>query len=258
MGAALMLLSALTACGAPEAEPSASDLDNTGPDSQGEVDPPKTPAVSEGEQAARTAYCAALEGVYYDRVLPEDWDFDTEMDPAEHRFAVLDVDGDGAEELLLICEARFTAGRSAMLFGYDSKTDTLQPEFSSYPLVTFYDNGIIQAMWSHNQGLAGEDFWPYDLYQYDAETDTYAFVAMVDAWDGNYWDETYVMEPFPEDVDADGDRIIYYVMQNYDYDRSNMMDGPDYEAWLAGYTGGAQEIELPLLRVTEENIAALA
>ena len=36
-----------------------------------------------------------------------------------------------------------------------------------------------------------------------------------------------------------------------------MMDGPAFEEWRQTYLNGAQQVELELLPLTEENIAAL-
>ena len=36
-----------------------------------------------------------------------------------------------------------------------------------------------------------------------------------------------------------------------------MMDGPAYEEWRQSYLNGSQEVEIGLIPLTEENIAAL-
>ena len=72
----------------------------------------------------------------------------------------------------------YMAAQAEYVFKYDPEAKKLQTEFSEFPALTFYDNGIIKAEWSHNQGLAGDNFWPYSLYQYAPETDSYVLVGM--------------------------------------------------------------------------------
>mgnify|MGYP006990178543 CR=1 FL=1 len=42
---------------------------------------------------------------------------------------------------------------SCSALDYDEAAGAVRMEFSNFPLLTFYDNGVIQAGWSHNQGL---------------------------------------------------------------------------------------------------------
>ena len=111
-------------------------------------------------------------------------------------------------------------------------------EFSNFPLLTFYDNGVIQAGWSHNQGRAGDSLWPYTFWRYDAETDAYTAGEDVDAWD-----KSLVEEGFPDSVDADGDGVVYYIMPYGSYDTSQPVDGPAYQQWRDAFVGGAQALQ---------------
>ncbi|MCD8361960.1 MAG: hypothetical protein LUC98_03180 [Lachnospiraceae bacterium] len=86
----------------------------------------------------------------------------------------------GAEELLLDWEDSTMAGMEELIFGYDG--DEFYVEFAASPSLQIYDNGVIEADWSHNQGFSGR-FWPYYVYLYDAETDAYQFSCGVEAWD---------------------------------------------------------------------------
>ena len=73
---------------------------------------------------------------------------------AENQFAVCDVDGDGREELVIqYLTANMVAGMRALIYDTD-ENGGLRLQFSEFPNLTFYDNGAIQAGWSHNQGLA--------------------------------------------------------------------------------------------------------
>ena len=77
------------------------------------------------------------------------------------------------------------------------------------------------------------------------------------------WDKQLQPEGFPDDLDADGDGLVYDVRPaDFDWTGSRyaperMMDGPAFEEWRQTYLNGAQQMELELLPLTEENIAAL-
>jgi len=207
-------------------------------------------ASGDGKISARAAYRQALEDVL------EDWKtaFPDE-DLSKNRFAIFDVDGDGQEELILEhASAAATAGLSTEVCGYVD--GELVTKLSEFPDLTFYENGAVKAGWSHNQGLGGR-VWPYTLYQYDAATDTYVRAGMVDAWDKALRDTDYDGNPFPDDVDADGDWLVYYIMTGGMYERKDPVDGADHQAWLDSYTGGALPMEIPYQALTAENVAAL-
>ena len=66
---------------------------------------------------------------------------------------------------------------------------------------------IRDRKWSHNQGLGiNFDFWPYNVYSYDAEKDSYSEFAKVDAWNKSV-SNTKNGIPFPDNIDVDGDGI---------------------------------------------------
>lgn len=207
------------------------------------------------QEAMKEAYQSILKGIYYDHTFPDgqacDWD-DTQ-DMSQNQFAVYDIDQDGKDELILSYTTGSMAGMAELIYDFDNNTKTANEELREFPALTFYDNGIIQADWSHNQGLAG-DFWPYTLYQYDSETDRYVNVAMVDAWDRSLSETNSDGTSFPAESDADGDGIVYYIMKDGVYALENPVDGAAYEQWRDSYTGTAQAVEVPFLNLTEENI----
>lgn len=208
-------------------------------------------ASGDGKLSVRAAYRQELEDVL------EDWKtaFPDE-DLSKNRFAIFDVDGDGQEELVLEhASAAIMAGLNTEVSGYVD--GELVTELSEFPDLTFYGNGTVTAGWSHNQGMAGDNFWPYTLYRYNAAADTYVRVAMVDAWDKILRDKDGDGNPFPDDVDKDGDGMVYYIMTGGMYERKDPVDGADHQAWLDSYTGGALPMEIPYQALTAENVAAL-
>jgi hypothetical protein len=204
------------------------------------------------------AYSDALENLIENHKLPDGTDAaELSGDMAQNKFAIYDVDNDGKEELLLMYTSTYTAGQAGYVFDYDAETKELKTEFSEFPFLTFYDNGAIKAGWSHNQGRAGENFWPYSLYQYAPETDSYVLAGMVDAWDKNYPGADEQNNPFPSDIDKSGTGFVYYIMEDGQYDTSNPVDASEYNAWVDTYIGNASEIQIQYMDLTEENISQI-
>ncbi|RGZ00886.1 hypothetical protein [Clostridium sp. AM58-1XD] len=209
-------------------------------------------------RSERAAFIYALNQLYSNHKLPDgsDCGFDGYGDISENKFAVYDVDSDGRDELIIQYTTTYMAGMAAGIYGYDEASNTIREELLEFPALTFYNNGVIEAGWSHNQGLAG-DFWPYTLYRYNQNTDTYTSVGMVDAWDRSYWESDYDGNPFPNAIDRDGDGIIYYVMTGGEYEVNTPVDSKEYNQWRNSYVGGAEEIYIPFIDLTRENINSL-
>jgi len=268
-----LLLGTLSACGDMHAimvmtNPSSANQEDTTPADKGESG--SAPAESEAgteepvsgsaansaaeDEARRLAYGEILWDAYLLGVLPDGTELErmADLGPAEgNEFALADVDGDEAEELVLYWTEACMAGQVCLVYGYDGEEARL--ELSEFPALTFYDNGTAKADWSHNQGLAGR-FWPFYAYRYEPESGVYQCVGGVDAWDSDYDSNI-----FPYDIDADGDGLVYYLLPA-DWDGQYGMgpvDGVDYENWWNARMGDAEEIEVPWQELTEENIAAL-
>ena len=175
---------------------------------------------------------------------------------AENHFTVTDIDGDGRQELLLFWTEAYMAGNQCVIYDYHDGVLWKQGQF--FPSLRFYDNAAIEEDWSHNQGWSGR-FWPHYAYRYNPQSDLYEQVGFVEGWD-----KRVVSEGFPDDIDADGDGLVYDVRPadadwtiGSRYEPERMMDGPAYEEWRQSYLNGSQEVEIGLIPLTEENIAAL-
>lgn len=175
---------------------------------------------------------------------------------SDNQFALYDIDKDGNIELLLVYRTTSTSGQSMIIYDYDSESDSVREQFVEYPAVTFFDNGILKADWSHNQGLGGR-IWPYTLYQYNSENDSYEAIAMVDAWDKNLTDKDYAGNIFPDDIDKDGDGLVYYIMDADKYELTDPVDLNEYEEWFEGYCKDADTIKISFRALTEENISQI-
>ena len=169
-------------------------------------------------------------------------------------FALFDVDGDGRDELLLRWPDSFVADMSAYIWEF--RDGALYEELRAFPEgLVFYEGGTVHIDWSHNQGFAGDSFWPYFLYAYNVEIDQYSQLGAVDAWDKSYY-----ADGFPENADLDGDGMVYYLLLT-DEDRADEyahpVDGPAYMAWLDGILQDAPILDIPWQPLSREIIAAL-
>lgn len=202
------------------------------------------------------AYADMLETLLQTNTLPDGRELPGDM--GGQQFALYDVDGDGAEELIFSNgNAPCMADMAAFVYAYDADTETLRLELGCFPAMDFYDNGAVKVLWSHNQGLAGDSLWPYDLLQYDASTDSYRRIAMVDAWDRTIRDTNEQGDPFPAEVDVSGTGVVYFIMTGEAYDTSHPVDVTDYESWEQEVLGGAQELDVVYREMTGDNIALL-
>ncbi len=206
-------------------------------------------------EAMLNVYKSVLKGVYEDHVFPDGQacDLFENTDISQNQFAVYDIDQDGKDELILIYSTACMAGMVELIYDFDNNAKIANEEFREFPAITYYNNNIIQAEWSHNQGLSA-DFWPFTLYQYNSKSDSYDKVAMVDAWERSLSEIDYKGNPFPSERDTDGDGIVYYIMKDGGYELDNLVDGAKYEQWRDSYLNNANEVNIPFVNLTEDNI----
>jgi len=203
------------------------------------------------EDGAREAYAAVLETLLRDGILPDGTEAEATGDLTGNEFAVLDIDGDGGEELILGYTTTYTAAEMLYVLDWDRDTSEIRIQLTEFPnLLAVYDNGVIQVGWSHNQGHGGR-FWPYNLYIYEADTDSYRQVGAVDAWDADL-----PVPDYPVDIDVSGTGFVYYLYQDMasEWGKLDPVDEADYLAWLESYVGDAAPLEIAYLPLTEETI----
>lgn len=283
-----LLLGTLSACGADQfstcvitTSPSASPVETEAPDEtevpaealEGDTDLTEVPVEAlDGDTERRLAYGRALWDMYQLGLLPDGDELErtTDLGPQEgNQFALADVNGDGAEELIVYWTNACMAGMRGLVYGYED--GALRLELSEYPDLTFYGSGTAQAGWSHNQGWAGR-FWPFTLYQYRPESGVYERAGDVDAWDLSCTEgDEALAAAFPREADADGDGLVYYLLPGDWYNRprfpedgsfsqlwgADPVDRAELDTWLASYTNGEEPLGVSFQDLNEENIAAL-
>ena len=268
-----LLLGTLSACGTGAFDPVVIATAKSSP--AAEAEETEVPVeVLEEDTARRLAYGKALWDMYQLGLRPDGEELERSNDhgPAEgNRFALADVNGDGAKELIVYWEQACMAGMEGLVYTYDYPEDELRLILWEFPSMTFYENGTVAADWSHNQGWAGR-FWPFTLYQYSEAGGAYEEVGSVDAWDLECTEGDEVLTAaFPRETDADGDGLVYYLLTGEWYmnphasEEDNFatlwgagpVDGVALEEWLRSCTGGTEALEIPFQDLNEENIAAL-
>lgn len=252
---ALSLLS-LCACGAALPEESAAPGESGAPAAQvtAEIIPTETELPNEEPSAMLAAYRAVLETLLNEQTFPDGSkaEYDGYGALTDNLFAVYDVDGDEEDELIISFTTSYMAGMTAYVYGYETDGTGIYSELSAFPALEFYSGGLIKALWSHNQGKAGDSFWPYDVYTYAPGTDTYNFSASIDAWDRDIDTENY-----PADVDAEKAGMVYYVMEGGWNGNTPPISQADFDAWHTSVFGNAVMLDIPYQNLTPENVAAI-
>ena len=194
--------------------------------------------------------CILAEMCLYNR-LPEIGELEEDTsDWSVNKFAIYDIDGDGREELLIDYTSTYMAGVFGVVYDYDLETDKIKTEQFYYPCdYEFYDNGILIEPISHNQ--SGMEFWPYTMYKYDPDSDTYKEIAFVSTWEKAVEATNYEGESFPESYDKDGDGVLYSILEENinsgGGDASTFCyDKADYEKWYNGQLENAKKLQLDM------------
>lgn len=241
----------LAGCGKEEAG------DGTAQDTGQEIIPEE--AAEEAGTARLQKYQAVLTDVITKQIYPDGTDcgFDESTSLSDNEFAIFDVDKDGEEELILCITSTYMAGMREVIYDYDEATDSVREEYSGFPGGIFYENGLIEEGLSHNQGLAPMgDFWPYMLYRYQAESDSYQCIFMVDAWEKEFREQDYDGNPYPAETDAEDSGIVYYLMEGGAYDLTSAVPVSKsvYEEWRKEQGLESGRMEIPFRALTQENI----
>ena len=198
------------------------------------------------DRNARKLYAATLRNLLYSRILPDGTHEDLRLSDTS-KFSVYDVDGDGREELVLCYDGGATSAMWGYVIGYDEGSGELFIQLEQQFDLVFLKNGNLKVMDSHNQ-TAGE-MWPYFLYRYQAESDSYELAGHAHAEDKER------SSHYPDEADVSGTGTVYYV--GPDGWGEVPIDETDYLEWLTANQGDGEELEIPYFAITEENILAM-
>lgn len=203
----------------------------------------------------RSAFGVVLRNLLYGDTLPDGTRADVIGELAENRFAVADVDGDGREELVVLYSTSTMAGMGGFVVGCDPVTGEVHLELVEFPAFTFYDNGIVKVDSSHNQTFGA--MWPYALFVYNGETDSYDWLASAQADDRAAMEQAGKGADYPAQADTSGSGTVYTMIFADDPNTEVLWDKTEYDPWLAETLGDGRPLELTYESLTAENIAAM-
>jgi len=164
------------------------------------------------------------------------------VDGLYDRFALCDIDQDGEKELLVNISSGSEASNQTSIYKINSGRTGLEYVWSFSTGASFYETGFVKEKWSHNQGLA-DNFWPYSIYQ---RTDGgYSEIGGADAWEKTYWEYDFSGNPFPEEVDVDGNGIVYFISDGNGIDYDNPVDDAAYKEFEKSFFGNLDELYVP-------------
>lgn len=208
-----------------------------------------------GNPEVRAAYAAALQNLLENLILPDgtqvELDSFWEDRLNENEFSIADVDGDGVEELIVALTTTYIADMREEVYEYDPDTQKMRRELQEFPYVTYFDNGMILAGWSHNHTY-GDDFWPYNMYRYDRTTDEYLYMGCVTSWQKEFQPEGY-----PDDADVSGTGTVYSITYGEEYTGEYDYDQLQYDQFYEEIFGMANELEFQWHPITEEELDVL-
>ena len=237
------------------AVPEATPRTASGPDTQGRYD------LEAGELPQPYAkYLEVLEQIMEDRVDPngreynseETWNFENNL------FAIDDVDRDGRPELIFNFNESYMADMCEVVYDYDAETDTLREELTAWVDTTYYSNGMVKELMSHNHGRDPEarGVWPYMLSKFDPETNSYQLLYYVESWDGNIYSED-----FPSELDTDEDQLLYLITSGDMGETADsevlILNQEEFDSWAEEITPSWTEIHVTYRPMTADAIESV-
>lgn len=200
----------------------------------------------------KQTYQEVLENMYYDYEFP-DWNYKNYTD-VSIEFAVCDIDSDGREELLVTFD-----NRAILMYDHNADGNLIQ-QFSGYIKSDFYENGAVRVYSAHNQTHSFE-VHPFQMYKYNAETDSYYQCGSVRGIDKDVIDiinqqiedagGTEFFE-YPAEYDTSSSGTVYYIRS--DDDTEITLDVTEYNEYYGQFTENTDIIDIPFIELTEENI----
>ncbi len=160
-------------------------------------------------------------------------------------YAILDIDGDGKNELVLRIAQTIMASMQENIYAYDEETGEIVQELWAFPICTYLCGGTaIQSGWSHGTGAEGPDFWPFNVFNYNEETDAYDLNGYCAQFSLEAMKEMGWEDRFPAEYDKDGDGIIYEISNETTGDLE-WVDEDAYQFWYNNLFGDEPPLDIP-------------
>jgi hypothetical protein len=160
-------------------------------------------------------------------------------------YAILDIDGDGKNELVLRIAQTIMASMQENIYAYDEETGEIVQELWAFPICTYLCGGTaIQSGWSHGTGAEGPDFWPFNVFNYNEETDAYDLNGYCAQFSLEAMKEMGWEDRFPAEYDKDGDGVIYEISNETTGDLE-WVDEDGYQFWYNNLFGDEPPLDIP-------------
>ena len=125
------------------------------------------------------AYKQALANLHDFMILPDNRTITSDTNIEQNRYAIVDIDNDGKEELIFSYTDTSIATMAMYIYGYDENAESIYMEMKFYVTAEIYDSGYVKELYSHNIGV-DPYFWPYTLYKYNEEQDSFDKIGSVE------------------------------------------------------------------------------
>lgn len=160
-------------------------------------------------------------------------------------FAMIDIDGDSTQELLVRTSQGVMASQyTTVVYFTDKKNNRTSTVSTGYYIDSIYKGGYIKVNVSHNQSPS-LSLWPYTLYRYKNGRTEQVFSARTVDQKGDY--NGYFYNP-SEDKDHDG--VIWYI-------NDTPMTKSEYAAYVNRYMPVENKLNLTWFKFTRANINKL-
>ena len=245
-----------------ETEPETEPEEVEKPEGESTEDPSDMGLTEEEKARAdkrKEEYVKILRNLYENQMCPDGDDLNMTTgefdDFEENTFAIFDVDGDGEEELIFDYTSTYMAAQFESIYYYNTYSNELVTKLAYSPYNDYYTNGIIKCRASHNHSYC-MDLWPYTLKQYSSGAGEYVNIGSVNGWDKELYPVDYNNEPFPDEIDKDGDGKVYFIYEGQDGDEvePEIVDGDVFESWEENNMKGAFPLIIDKYKLTKYNI----
>lgn len=163
-------------------EPETSESETS--DSEENTEPEDGTAAERTRARIHHAYAEVLSAAYYGHVLPDESPLATVQTGEQDRFSIVDLNGDGEEELILYCNTESAYGMVTYVWNYNTETKELTEHFGGFSPLTFYSDGLVKQE-SYMNNSMDTDFPPYTIYQYEKSSNSYTQIYDSEGSDQN-------------------------------------------------------------------------
>lgn len=178
----------------------------------------------------------------------------------ENAFAIADIDGDGRDELIVVWDNTSEASQMGVIYDHDSRGQIFL-KFLGNPEMVFLENGF---MWenpkNYQYSLCAPDdrFYPFEIYKSASATQSYQWVASVDAWNKSYCPKDYDGNAFPDWADTSNMGYVFYITESKSSTAREPLEYYTFFDRLVDITDAASFLDITYYYLTPDNIRELA